>query len=69
MFKPQILEAIFVAGSVLAGMAGPNWSNAILNALCVEKPEIPIHWRIIDPRSLRDPIGTVESLSRIPLYR
>lgn len=68
MLKPQMLEAIFVAGSVLAGMTGNFWSKAVVS-VCMVKPENAIHWRIIDPRRLRDPIGSVESLSALPLYR
>jgi hypothetical protein len=69
MFKPQMLEAVFVAGSVLAGMTGSFWTKTVLSHVCLQKVEAPIHWRIIDPRSLRDPIGSVESLSGISLYR
>lgn len=69
MFKPQMLEAIFVAGSVLAGMTG-SFVPKILVAVCpLNRPETPIHWRIMDPRSLHDPIGAVESLSKIPFRR
>jgi hypothetical protein len=69
MFKPQMLEAIFVAGSVLAGMTG-SFLPKVVVALCpLNRLEAPIHWRIMDPRSPRDPIGSVESLSKIPLYR
>jgi hypothetical protein len=78
MLKPQMLEAIFVAGSVLAGMTG-SFMPKMLVAFCVPKVlialcppvrvEAPLHWRIMDPRSLREPIGSVESLSKIPFYR
>jgi hypothetical protein len=69
MFKPQMLEAIFVAGSVLAGMTGPILPKVVI-ALCPPaRVEAPLHWRIMDPRSLREPIGSVESLSKLPFYR
>ncbi len=69
MLKPQMLEAIFVAGSVLAGMTGSYLPKMVM-ALCpLNRPDVPIHWRIMDPRSLHDPIGAVESLSKIPVYR
>jgi hypothetical protein len=69
MFKPQMLEAIFVAGSVLAGMTGPILPKVAI-ALCpLNRLEAPLHWRIMDPRSVHDPIGSVESLSKIPFYR
>ena len=69
MFKPQMLEAIFVAGSVLAGMTGPLVPKVVV-ALCpLNRLEAPLHWRMMDPRSPRDPIGSVESISKIPLYR
>lgn len=69
MFKPQMLEAIFVAGSVLAGIAGPSCTKAVVAICHCVKPETHLPWHIIDPRTLRDPIGAVESLSKIPLYR
>lgn len=69
MCKPQMLEAVFVAGSVLAGMTGSLVPKAMV-ALCpLNRLEVPLHWRIMDPRSPRDPIGSVESFSKIPLYR
>ena len=69
MFKPQMMEAIFVAGSVLAGMTGSILPKVVI-ALCpMNRVEVPIHWRVVDPRSLRNPAGSVESLSRIHLYR
>jgi hypothetical protein len=69
MFKPQMMEAIFVAGSVLAGMTGSILPKVVI-ALCpMNRVEVPIHWRVVDPRSLRNPVGSVESLSRIHLYR
>lgn len=69
MLKPQMLEAIFVAGSVLAGMTGTLWPKVVVAVCPPTKLEWPLHWRIMDPRSTHDPIGSVESLSKIPLYR
>jgi hypothetical protein len=69
MFKPQMLEAIFVAGSVLAGMTGSFWPKVLVAICPLNRLEAPVHWRMMEPRPPRDPFGSVESLSKLRLYR
>ena len=70
MLKPQILEAIFVAGSVLAGMVGPGACVQRAVAMVVAQVETA-GCCTMGPRTLRDHLDIERSLgtlSTIPMF-
>ena len=77
MRKAQMMEAIFVAGSVLAGMTGPLWSHApgLWQRQALIRYELvsqSVH-RMMDPRNLCDFNGNIhgpmEAVSRLFVQR
>jgi hypothetical protein len=50
-------------------MTGSFWPKVVVAICPLNRLEAPLHWRIMEPRPPRDPFGSVESLSKLRLYR
>jgi hypothetical protein len=69
MLKPEMLEAIFVAGGVLAGMAGPSWIKAPFTVDTDRLIKVELVRRMMDPRSGNERIGSLEAVPAVCLWR
>ncbi len=69
MLKAEMLEAVFVAGAVLAGMSGASWIKAPSTMDRNRLIKVELVRRMMDPRSGNERIGSMEAVPAVCVWR